>query len=122
MIIEVSIGEIVDKITILTLKIDKILDEDKSKNIFNELTYLASVCPNDILESDLAEQLFETNEKLWEVEDKLRDCERLKIFDSYFIKLARSVYKLNDKRASVKKKINLLHSSEFVEEKSYAKY
>ena len=123
--IEVSIGEIVDKYTILMIKASKIQDAAKLENINKELTYLIDVLKKeDPLMTDYShtKALFEINKELWKVEDDLRDLERAKDFDKEFIILARNVYKLNDKRAHIKKEINMKHGSEFVEEKSYQPY
>ena len=123
--IEVSIGEIVDKYTILMIKASKIQDAAKLENINKELTYLIDVLKKeDPLMTDypLTKALFEINKELWKVEDDLRDLERAKDFDKEFVILARNVYKLNDKRAHIKKEINMKHGSEFVEEKSYQPY
>jgi hypothetical protein len=75
-----------------------------------------------ITDDYLTKGLLEINKELWKIEDDIRDCERSKEFDSKFIQLARSVYKLNDKRAYIKKEINMKYGSEFVEEKSYQPY
>jgi hypothetical protein len=123
--IEVSIGEIVDKYTILMIKASKIQDATKLENINKELTYLIDVLKKeDTLMTDypLTKALFEINKELWKVEDDLRDLERVKDFGKEFVILARNVYKLNDKRAHIKKEINMKHGSEFVEEKSYQPY
>jgi hypothetical protein len=121
--IEVSIGEIVDKLSILRIKKNNINDPEKLKNIINEYDYLYSVVFNEleIQENDFY-NLVLINEKLWDIEDKLRDRERDKSFDDTFIELARSVYFTNDKRAEIKKEINLKYGSTFVEEKSYKEY
>lgn len=121
--IEVSIGEIVDKLSILRIKKNNITDPEKLKNIINEYDYLYSVVFNEleIQENDFY-NLVLINEKLWDIEDKLRDRERDKSFDDTFIELARSVYFTNDKRAEIKKEINLKYGSLFVEEKSYSNY
>lgn len=121
--IEVSIGEIVDKLSILRIKKNNITDPEKLKNIINEYDYLYSVVFNEleIQENDFY-NLVLINEKLWDIEDKLRDRERDKSFDDTFIELARSVYFTNDKRAEIKKEINLKYGSTFVEEKSYKEY
>jgi hypothetical protein len=123
--IEVSIGEIVDKYTILMIKSSKIQDPVKLENINKELTYLIDVLKKeDPLMTDypLTKALFEINKTLWNVEDLLRDFERAKSFGKEFITLARNVYKLNDKRADIKKQINMKFGSDFVEEKSYQPY
>lgn len=120
--INVSIGEVVDKWTILSIKALNITDKDKLVNIFKERTYLNTVIEPDILHDPLTDQLLVVNKSLWNVEDRLRDCERNKTFDDHFVQLARSVYILNDKRANIKKEINMNYGSEFVEEKSYQPY
>lgn len=120
--IEVSIGEVVDKWTILCLKVVKIDDPNKLLNVEKEKNYLSTVIPKDIMEDSLAEELHWVNKELWVVEDKLRNCERDKLFDEHFVQLARSVYLLNDKRARIKKEINIKYGSDFVEEKSYRPY
>jgi Family of unknown function (DUF6165) len=120
--IEVSIGEIVDKWTILSIKMLKITDIDKLTNVNNERTYLNKTIDPEILYDPLVDQLLGVNMHLWTVEDELRDCERAKDFGETFIKLARDVYRLNDERARIKKEINIKYGSEFVEEKSYKPY
>ena len=123
--IEVSLGEIVDKYTILMIKASKIQDPAKLENIKKELTYLIEVLKTeDPLMTDypLTKSLFEINKELWKVEDDLRDLERAKDFGKEFVAFARNVYKLNDERARIKKEINMKHGSEFVEEKSYQPY
>jgi hypothetical protein len=120
--INVSIGEVVDKWTILSIKALNITDKDKLVNVFKERTYLNTVIETEILHDPLTDQLLVVNKSLWNVEDRLRDCERNKTFDDHFVQLARSVYILNDKRANIKKEINMKYGSEFVEEKSYQPY
>jgi len=120
--INVSIGEVVDKWTILSIKALNITDKDKLVNVFKERTYLNTVIEPEILHDPLTDQLLVVNKNLWNVEDRLRDCERNKVFDDHFVQLARSVYILNDKRANIKKEINMKYGSEFVEEKSYQPY
>jgi len=120
--IEVSIGEVVDKWTILSIKALNITDKDKLVNVFKEKNYLNTAIEPEILHDPLTDQLLVVNKSLWDVEDRLRDCERGKVFDDHFVQLARSVYILNDKRASIKKEINMKYGSDFVEEKSYQPY
>ena len=123
--IEVSIGEIVDKYTILMIKSSKIQDPAKLQNVNKELEYLIDVLKKeDPLMTDyaLTKALLEINKELWKVEDELRDLERAKDFGKEFVTLARNVYKLNDKRADIKKEINMKHGSNFIEEKSYQPY
>jgi hypothetical protein len=120
--IEVSIGEVVDKWTILSIKALNIQDKDKLTNVFKERTYLTGVIPPEIVHDSLTDELLKVNQFLWKVEDLLRDFERSSSFGEEFVNLARSVYRLNDKRARIKKEINLKYGSEFVEEKSYQPY
>jgi hypothetical protein len=123
--IEVSHGEIVDKLTILQIKKENITDPIKLDNIVKEYDYLLSVVENDLGISTLSPEYLELlsiNKELWIIEDDIRDKERNKEFDDEFIKLARSVYYTNDVRAKIKKEINLKYSSGFVEEKSYQTY
>lgn len=123
--IEVSHGEIVDKLTILQIKKENITDPSKLNNIVKEYDYLLSVVENDLGISTLSPEYLEllsVNKELWVIEDDIRDKERQKEFDDDFIKLARAVYYTNDVRAKIKKEINLKHSSGFVEEKSYQSY
>ena len=122
--IEVSVGEIVDKLSILTIKKENIKDEEKLKNVDKEYQYLHEIVFSKInvnYEEDYL-RLEEVNRKLWKIEDDIRDKEKSKEFDEDFIELARSVYFTNDVRASIKKDINLKYGSQFVEEKSYSKY
>ena len=125
--IEVSNGEILDKITILLIKSKKITDQTKLKNINNELNELVPFLDivgykTNVTVYDLVTELEIVNEKLWVVEDKLRDKERSKQFDEEFIQLARDVYFTNDERARIKKRLNEVTYSKLVEEKSYQKY
>ena len=119
----VSLGELIDKITILEIK--KIhMTGIKLKNIEKELKLLKYIIHDKNLEIDinLINKLKEVNKNLWEIEDNIRIKESTQEFDKEFIKLARSVYKENDKRAFIKKEINLKYSSELVEEKLYNQY
>ena len=123
--IEVSHGEIVDKLTILQIKKENITDPSKLDNIVKEYDYLLSIVENDLeisTESPEYLELLSINKELWKIEDDIRDKERDKVFDAEFIELARSVYTTNDKRAEIKKEINLKYGSLFVEEKSYSNY
>jgi hypothetical protein len=123
--IEVSHGEIVDKLTILQIKKENIIDPSKLDNIIKEYNYLLSVVENDLGISTLSPEYLELlsiNNELWVIEDDIRDKERVKEFDEDFISLARSVYYTNDVRAKIKKEINLKYSSGFIEEKSYQSY
>ncbi len=124
--IPVSAGELIDKITILEIKQSKITDPSKLKNIIHELNLLMNIYSKmDVknVEIDLLKtQLKRINSILWDIEDAKRHHERLQNFDAAFVGLARSVYIENDNRAKIKKEINLLLDSGIVEEKSYAKY
>jgi hypothetical protein len=120
--VEVSIGEVLDKISILAIKLNKIEDKDKLKNIQKEFEKLTSQVTSGMYMDKIYLELCKVNQKLWNVEDKLRDHERLNNFNEDFINLARSVYKLNDKRAEIKKEINIKYGSELIEEKSYQEY
>jgi hypothetical protein len=123
--IEVSIGEIADKYTILTIKSFEILDEQKQINIKKEWKYINSVIKESFPElaaDSLTHRLLDINRQLWVVEDSLRDCENDREFDKLFVFLARQVYRLNDQRADIKKQINIKYKSDIVEEKSYNAY
>jgi hypothetical protein len=125
--IEVSNGEILDKITILVIKSKMIADPIKLKNINNELDELKPFLDvvgyeSNVTVNSLVKELQAINEKLWVIEDKLRDKEKSKEVDDEFIQLARGVYFTNDERARIKKNLNEVTNSKFVEEKSYQKY
>lgn len=123
--VPISTGELLDKITILQIKQEHIADPEKNRNVVRELEELLSVKNSNNLNSEKLEELLQElkqiNLELWVIEDDIRKLEYENRFDNEFIKLARSVYITNDKRAEVKKQINLLTGSELVEEKSYAK-
>lgn len=121
--IEISIGEIVDKLSILQIKLENITDEDKLVNIKKEFNYLYNIVFKDLkIQLDDYQRLLDINKQLWDIEDDIRDEERNKSFGEKFIELARAVYVTNDERSRIKKNINLKYGSEFVEEKSYQKY
>lgn len=128
--IEVSNGEIIDKLTILEIKLDQIKDQEKLVNIQKEYDYLKEIVDQIYTASDsVAEELqvlhtdlLNVNKTLWNIEDFIREYERAENFGSDFVELARSVYYTNDDRSDVKKKINVLTGSLFVEEKSYEAY
>ena len=119
----ISIGELIDKITILEIK-QIYMTGIKLKNINKEMKLLKNILQDKNLEIniDLIKNLKKTNKKLWEIEDNIRTKESNQEFDEEFIKLARSVYIENDKRASIKKEINQKYNSDLVEEKSYKNY
>jgi hypothetical protein len=121
--IEVSVGEIVDKLSILQIKTGMIKDQEKLANVKKEYDYLNDIVFDELkIEPSDFFDLVVINSKLWEIEDRIRTKERDQEFDQDFIDLARSVYFTNDKRAEIKKSINLKYGSYFVEEKSYEKY
>jgi hypothetical protein len=122
----VSFGEVLDKITILEIKAKNIDDPEKQKNVINELDKLLETWNLSVTESkeisSLKSQLKKVNQSLWNIEDRIRVKEFHNEFDDEFIKVARSVYFENDKRADIKKEVNLLLGSELIEEKSYKNY
>ena len=124
--VEVSAGELVDKITILEIKAERIADPVKLANVHRELRSLTATrreaLPGSQELDELSAELRRINELLWEIEDDIRDCERKSDFGERFIELARAVYRTNDRRAAAKRRINELLGSELVEEKDYADY
>ena len=121
--IEVSNGEIADKLTIIEIKLKHIKDEAKLKNLRTEYAVLDEAV-SKIIKKDhkLYIALLDINQKLWNIEDDIRDLERDKDFGEDFVKVARAVYFTNDKRSDIKREINKLTGSNLVEEKSYQKY
>ncbi len=124
--VEISPGELIDKITILEIKLERIGDESKLENVRIEYDTLSGVRdqaiePTEELEG-LTRELKSINETLWQIEDDIRDCERAGDFGVAFVKLARAVYVTNDSRMAVKRRINDCLGSRLVEEKSYAAY
>ena len=126
LLVKISPGELLDKLTILEIKMSKISDKAKIINIQTEYQSLLETWETQIQNSEelnlLRSELKLINEKLWQIEDDIRMCERNSDFGPSFIELARSVYFKNDKRAQLKRQINELLDSELVEEKSYASY
>lgn len=124
--VELAYGELLDKITILQIKSERITDASKVANVNKELNLLNRLWKEDEKSSvDISNEftaLKEINEKIWDIEDGIRDKERAKEFDETFIELARSVYFSNDKRAEIKRAINLKFGSDLIEEKSYSDY
>ena len=124
--VPVSVGEVLDKITILQIKLAHISDSAKRANVQNELDALLPLVASDAFTTNqmqgLVAELKAVNEALWDIEDDIREKEAAKSFDAEFIKLARAVYVTNDKRAEIKKQINLATGSALVEEKSYESY
>lgn len=124
--VEVSPGELIDKITILEIKAERIADPRKLANVHRELRSLTATRERALDASpeldEFTTELRRINERLWEIEDDIRDCERNGDFGERFIELARAVYRTNDRRAAAKRSINELLGSELVEEKDYADY
>lgn len=121
----ISLGELIDKISILVIKEKKITDEKKNNLIREELTLLRKTlneAANNNSINNYLNQLIDVNSTLWKIEDEIRDCEKNKKFDQKFIELARSVYITNDRRAEIKLEINNKFGSKIVEVKSYTKY
>ena len=125
-LVPVSWGEIIDKITILEIKAERLADVAKLANVNTELAELVAVREREFPAhaglAALADELRAINEKLWVIEDDIRDCERAKDFGTKFVGLARAVYVTNDQRAAVKRRVNELLGSALIEEKSYAPY
>lgn len=125
-LVPVSWGEVIDKITILEIKAERLADPAKLVNVRKELDELVLVrereFPGHAGLAALAAELKAINEKLWVIEDDIRDCERAKDFGDRFVELARAVYFTNDQRALAKRRVNDLLGSALVEEKSYAPY
>jgi hypothetical protein len=124
--VETAPGELIDKITILEIKAERIQDAEKVRNVQVELQTLANARDQAISATaeleELTVQLKSANQQLWDIEDDIRDCEREKDFGDKFIQLARSVYRSNDRRAALKREINELLGSHLIEEKSYSDY
>jgi len=124
--VHTSAGELIDKITILEIKCERISDPTKLRNIRSELAMLVAARNEAVDVSDeldrLTAELKSVNQSLWDIEDGIRDCERAKDFGRRFTDLARSVYQNNDRRATIKRRINELLDSKLVEEKSYTAY
>ena len=121
--VPVSWGELLDKITILQIKQERLRDDAKRANVTTELTALSAVAGAAMVEAAaLLADLKKVNEALWDIEDQIRDKERDQAFDATFIQLARAVYVTNDRRADLKRDINRQLGSTLVEEKSYSPY
>lgn len=124
--VEISPGELIDKITILEIKAERIADPAKLRNVRYELDLLSGIRARAFAPSPelarLTSELKEVNQALWRTEDDIRDCERATDFGPRFIALARSVYRSNDRRAALKREVGVLLGSAIVEEKSYAAY
>ena len=126
LVAEISAGELIDKITILEIKLDRIGDEAKRANIAREYAALTGVWNREVDETEdlfrLRGEIKAVNAKLWNIEDEIRAQEKAGTFGAEFIALARAVYQTNDRRAALKREINLLMQSDLVEEKSYEAY
>ena len=126
LLIEVGAGELIDKITILKIKAERMTDPTKLKNVNHELSVLSAACAQNLAATPelarLEAELQTVNEALWVIEDDIRACEAARDFGPKFIELARSVYIQNDKRAAIKKQINAHCGSSIVEEKSYTEF
>ena len=124
--VPIAAGELVDRITILEIKSERIQDAAKLRNVRNELAALSKMRDRELPTTpelaDLTAQLRAVNEALWQIEDEIRLCERGHEFGPRFIELARSVYRTNDRRSVLKRRINDLTGSELIEEKDYARY
>lgn len=124
--VEIAPGELIDKITILQIKSERMTNAEKLRNVRIELDCLTESRDKAITSSrqldSLTQQLKQVNEALWDIEDNIRRCEQQHDFGDAFVQLARSVYQHNDQRAAVKKQVNLLLGSHLVEEKEYVEY
>jgi hypothetical protein len=124
--IPISWGELLDKITILQIKLENLISQEALNNVAWELKQLQSIffqsCPKAIKPKQLELELKKINQRLWDIEDKIRDKEKHKSFDDEFIQLARSVYITNEERSRIKRRINETFGSDLIEEKSYAEY
>jgi Family of unknown function (DUF6165) len=124
-LVPISVGELMDKITILEIKSERIANPSQRENIMRELDALRAVGLGDVdraMLERLAAELRRVNARLWDVEDAIRGCDARGDFGNEFIELARTVYRLNDERARIKKAINLASGSRLIEEKSYRSY
>ena len=126
LMVSVSAGELLDKLTILEIKSDRIKDEEKLRNVHKELDILRKTWVESPLSrfdvSTVVDNLKRVNESLWDIEDLVRLKEAAQTFDDEFVRLARSVYQINDQRAEIKRELNRFLGSELMEEKSYPDY
>jgi hypothetical protein len=122
----IAIGELIDKITILEIKVERFSDVAKTRNAQAELTLLCArrhqVVPKSPRLDVLTAHLKAVNERIWDLEDAIRDCERRADFGPDFVAVARSIYRTNDERAAAKRQINIELGSDLIEEKSYKSY
>jgi len=122
-LVPISVGELIDKITILEIKSERIKNAGQLENIGRELAALRAVPLRDVAELvSLGAQLKQVNAKLWDIEDAIRDCDARGDFGDAFIEHARAVYRLNDERSRIKKAINIASGSRLIEEKSYKSF
>lgn len=123
---DIALGELIDKITILELKGERIADADKRRNVQFELAKLTALlarsCDVNTRIGECRAKLKTVNTEIWDLEDSIRDHERRKDFGASFVDIARRVYKTNDRRAALKREINLIGGSAIIEEKSYTEY
>lgn len=121
-----AVGELIDKITILEIKVERLKNPEKIKNVEVELSFLCKKRSESVPESSKSEhltmQLKSVNERIWDLEDAIRECERKEDFGTKFVEIARSIYRSNDERAAIKRQINIEYDSELIEEKSYTAY
>jgi hypothetical protein len=124
--VPIALGELIDKITILEIKEERIADETKRRNISNELKLLRDVRDGAVAQDEVMRQLTDrlkkVNEQIWDLEDTIRNCERTDDFGQLFLTTARQIYRTNDQRAALKRDINLNFGSSIIEEKSYSQY
>jgi hypothetical protein len=121
-LIPISLGELYDKISILKVKVNRIQDKEKLKNIQKELDLLYKIASKHPIQTYFIIDLYNINDQIWVTEDNIRKKEQKKEYDEIFISLARDIYHNNDKRAEIKREINLKYGSDIIEEKSYEKY
>ncbi len=124
--IPVAAGELIDKISILEIKAEKLTDQKKLENVRTELDMLRARCQDAIVPTDiltgLMQQIKTVNMRIWDLEDGIRDHERRREFDAKFVELARAIYQANDERAKLKRDLNVRFGSLIIEEKSYTSY
>ena len=125
-VVPLSWGELLDKISILQIKSERVRGSDAQRNIRTELDHLSAIAVErlrgDVVLETACRRLKTVNETLWDIEDRIRDKERMQSFDADFVALARSVYRSNDERAAIKREINVHTNSELIEEKQYPDY
>jgi hypothetical protein len=124
--VPIAIGELIDKISILEIKVARFIDAAQIANVEGELALLCqrrdAAFPPDALLDGFAARLKAINEHIWDLEDSIRDCERRHDFGPAFVTIAREIYRANDERSAVKREINMAMGSDLIEEKSYTRY